>query len=106
MEGNAARGGVGYLDWDPFTAAQDDAAGFRIERTESSHDTVFVHLQISYPGTEPPKPMTVATTQLGGEWRLANIITPEANLARGLDSSLRAEKSAPDTRAFAGCTPQ
>ena len=103
MTGDSARGGIGYLDWDPFTAAQDDATGFHIEGSERRRDTVLVHLRISYPGTERAKAMTVAATPVKGEWRIANIITPDANLATGLDSSLRAEAKA-GTRTFAGCT--
>jgi hypothetical protein len=102
MEGDSARGGIGYLNWDPFTAAQDDATGFQVERATTARDTVLVQLSINYPGSNPSTAMTVATTQVDGQWRIANMVTAQANLARGLDSSLRAEAAAAH-HPFAGC---
>jgi hypothetical protein len=102
MDANSTRGDVGYLNWDPFAAAQDDAAGFHIERAESGHDSVLVHLRIDYPGSVASTAMTVAVTDVDGQWRIANIVTQQANLARGLDSSLRADSTTP-SQAFAAC---
>ena len=102
MQGDSARGGVGYLNWDPFTAAQDNATSFDVERAVFTGDTVVVHLRILYPADNPPTAMAVAATQVGRTWRIANIITPSANLARGLDSSLRAE-GPPAYKSVAGC---
>ena len=104
MAGDSARGGVGYLNWDPFTASQDDASAFHVDDAERAHDSVLVLVRVEYPGAaNRPTSMVVATTQVGGEWRIANIVTPAVNLAAGLDSSLRADSAAAN-RPYAGCS--
>lgn len=95
MDGAAARGDIGVLDWDPFTSAQDDANGFRVVDARRSHDTVLVRVAVlfDYPPPGSTRNVTVAVAPVDTAWRIANLVTPEFDLARGIDSALREDAS-------------
>ena len=95
---------VGFLNWDPFTRAQDDASGFRAVSATHAHDTVFVHVDVlfGYPPPGLPSPITVAVTRVDSTWRIADLIGPDVDLARFVDSSLR-DLAAQEHRPYASC---
>lgn len=95
---------VGFLNWDPFTRAQDDANGFRAVSATRAHDTVFVHVDVlfGYPPPGLPSPITVAVTRVDTTWRIADLIAPDVDLARFVDSSLR-DLAVQEHRPYASC---
>ncbi len=95
IDGSFTRGDPGFLDWDPFTTAQDDANGFQITGATRSHDTVLVHVAVlfGYPPPGQAQPITVAVTRVDTSWRIADLVTPDIDLARGVDSALREDAS-------------
>ena len=68
--------GVGYLNWDPFTGAQDEVGPFRFEDMTRVGDTVRV--RFSREGFEPKREsVTLAMRHLDGRWRIANFLYPD-----------------------------
>jgi hypothetical protein len=68
--------GVGYLNWDPFTGAQDDVGPFRFEEMTRIGDTVRV--RFSREGFEAKREsVTLAMRHLDGRWRIANFLYPD-----------------------------
>jgi hypothetical protein len=66
-------GGVGYLNRDPFTDAQDDVGPFRFENVRYADDTVMV--RFSREGYEHKRDsVTLAMRRIEGSWRIANFI--------------------------------
>jgi hypothetical protein len=65
--------GIGYLDWDPFTDAQDDVGPFRFEDVRQAGDTVMV--RFSREGYERKRDsVTLAMRRVDSTWRIANFI--------------------------------
>jgi hypothetical protein len=68
--------GVGYLNWDPFTGAQDEVGPFRFEDMTRVGDTVRV--RFSREGFELKREsVTLAMRHLDGRWRIANFLYPD-----------------------------
>jgi hypothetical protein len=68
--------GVGYLNWDPFTGAQDEVGPFRFEEITRVGDTVRV--RFSREGFEQKRrSVTLAMLHLDGLWRIANFLYPD-----------------------------
>ena len=68
-------GEVGYLNWDPFTGAQDDVGPFRLEDATRAGDTV--NVRFSREGFERKREdVTIAMLRVDGVWRIANFIYP------------------------------
>lgn len=89
MNGAASHGDLGYLDWDPFTGIQDDASGFFVDSARTSHDTVIVHVSLTFPSTPVSTyPMFVSTVRQGSQWRIADFRRDSLDLARELERSL------------------
>ena len=67
--------GIGYLNWDPFTGAQDDVGPFSFESTRAAGDTVnvlFTYLQ-------KRDSVVVSMKKVSGSWRIANFLYPGNN---------------------------
>lgn len=85
--------GVGYLNWDPFTGAQDDVGPFRFEEITRIGDTVRV--RYSREGFDHERTsVTLAMRYLDGRWRIANFLYPDntfchRDLAVGLTRQAR-----------------
>lgn len=68
--------GVGYLNWDPFTGAQDEVGPFRFEDMTRVGDTVRV--RFSREGLDSKREHVIlAMRHLDGRWRIANFLYPE-----------------------------
>jgi hypothetical protein len=68
--------GVGYLDWDPFTGAQDDVGPLRFEEMTRVGDTVRV--RFSREGfAQKRESVTLAMRYLDGRWLIANFLYPD-----------------------------
>lgn len=77
-----ATGAVGYIDFDPFTDAQDDASRFDVDAVRASHDTVYVDVNVRF-GAET-KRVTLAMLRRPDEWAIADFIYPHGDLALDL----------------------
>jgi hypothetical protein len=90
--------GVGYLNWDPFTGAQDDVGPFRFEEMTRVGDTVRV--RFSREGFEQKRAsVTLAMRQLDGRWRIANFLYPDnAVCHRDLAAGLMRYARSPDAK--------
>jgi hypothetical protein len=95
---------LGFLNWDPFTRAQDDANGFRVVSATHAHDTVFVQVDglFGYPPPGSPRPITVAVARVDTAWRIADFIAPDVDLVRFVDSSLR-DLAVQEHRSYTSC---
>jgi len=76
-------GEVGYLDFDPFTNAQDDAARFDLGAVRTSHDTVYVEVNVHF-SSEQSKLVTLAMLPAPEGWVIANFVYPDGDLAARL----------------------
>ncbi len=80
--------GIGYLNWDPFTAAQDDVGPFRRDSVSQAGDTVMVNF--SREGYDHKRlNVRLGMRYENGAWRIATFIYPDnppchADLARAL----------------------
>src|SRR5450830_1790243 len=77
-------GGIGYLNWDPFTAEQDDIGPFRRDTVSQAGDTVMV--SFSRDGNVRVR---LGMRYENGAWCIANFFYPDnspchRDLARGL----------------------
>jgi hypothetical protein len=82
-------GEIGYLNWDPFTAAQDDVGPFRYDGVSQAGDTVMVSFSREAPDHKRYVFVRLAMRYVNGAWRIGNFIYPgnsvcHADLARGL----------------------
>lgn len=92
--------GAGYLNWDPFTGAQDDVGPVTFEDAQHAGDTVMV--RFSY--LQRRDTVILAMTRVDGSWRIANFIYPfnspcHRDLALGLArfaKEIAAERSTND----------
>lgn len=67
---------VGYLNWDPFTAAQDAVGHFRFDEAMRVGDTTRV--RFSREGFEQKREsVTLAMRLIDGRWRIANFLYPD-----------------------------
>lgn len=97
-DAGAAQCGVGYLNFDPLTDAQDSVASYALGAPRANGDTVVIPVRIhsGFPGsTEPDEQLTVAMRQEGGTWRIANIVQSHSNLVKALDSTVAELRAAP-----------
>lgn len=96
--------GVGYLNWDPFTGAQDDVGPFRFEEVTRGGDTARV--RFSREGAAQQREIvTLAMRYVEGRWRIANFLYPDnarchRDLAVGL---VRYARSSAAERGNEGC---
>jgi hypothetical protein len=96
--------GVGYLNWDPLTGAQDDVGPLRFEQMTRVGDTVRV--RFSREGFERKREsVTLAMRHIDGRWRIANILYPDnvvchRDLAVGL---IRYARSSDGNHGADGC---
>jgi hypothetical protein len=82
---------IGVLSWDPFTDAQDDAAGFTHTSTRWANDTALVEFAIRFDSTYAPgaaRTVTLALTLEGDAWRIADFRSRGQSLAASIRSSL------------------
>jgi hypothetical protein len=97
--------GVGYLNWDPFTGAQDDVGPFRFESTRRLGDTVLV--RFSRPGLDSARvSIGLAMRLVDGASRIADFVYPEHSPChRALSLGLRRSRApqAATTPADSGC---
>jgi len=75
-------GDIGYLDFDPFTDAQDDATRFDVGAVRTSHDTVYVEVNVHF-GTDVRR-LTLAMQATPDGWAIADFIYPDGDLAANL----------------------
>ena len=81
---------IGVLNWDPFTEAQDDAAGFTHTSTRWANDTALVEFAIRFDSTYAPGSATTVTLALTleqAEWRIADFLSRGRSLATSIRSS-------------------
>lgn len=91
----AAQCGVGFIDFDPFTNAQDDASGYSVKQAHASHDTVYVPVVLSYPGGQQSG-IALGMVDASGGWRIANFVHADWDLAAKLrESNAEARKTPP-----------
>jgi len=80
--------GIGYLNWDPFTGAQDEVGPFRFESITRVGDTIRVRFSRERLDHRRGS-VTLAMRLLDGQWRIANFLYPDneacnRDLAAGL----------------------
>jgi photosystem II stability/assembly factor-like uncharacterized protein len=63
---------IGYLDWDPFTGAQDEVGAFRLEGARQAGDTILV----SFSYLQRRDTVTLAMRRVDSTWRIANFMYP------------------------------
>jgi hypothetical protein len=76
---NASRE-ISYIDFDPFTNAQDDAARFDVGTARVSHDTVYVDVDLRF-GAGDTGRVTLAMLPTPNGWAIADFIYPDSDLA-------------------------
>ncbi len=85
---NDARGDLGYINFDPFTAAQDDAASFRLLRTRASGDTAYAEFAILFGGAagsgDNPHHITLAMVRGRQRWQIADLISDAGSISAGI----------------------
>jgi hypothetical protein len=74
---------IGYIDFDPFTNAQDDAARFDVGAAHLSHDTVYVDVDLRF-GAGDTGRVTLAMLPSPIGWAIADFIYPDGDLAVAL----------------------
>jgi hypothetical protein len=89
----SSTGEIGYIDFDPFTDAQDDAATYTVGTARSAHDTVFVQVAVAFPravgnGHEQRR-ITLPMLRADAGWQIANFVYPERDLAHDLKRTQR-----------------
>src|SRR5205823_1810920 len=82
-------GDIGYLNWDPFTAAQDETGPFRYDSFFRAGDTVMVSFSRDDSDHKRYIFVRLAMRYVNGAWRIGNFIYPgnpacHTDLARGL----------------------
>jgi hypothetical protein len=84
----SSTGEVGYIDFDPFTEAQDDAAAYAIGSARTAHDTVLVEVAVTFPPAvgngHEQQHLTLAMLPTPGGWKIANFLSPVRDLAADL----------------------
>jgi hypothetical protein len=87
----SSTGEIGYIDFDPFTDGQDDAASYTVGTARRAHDTVFVEVAIAFPGAvgngHEQHRVTLAMLRARAGWQIANFVYPDRDLARDLARS-------------------
>jgi hypothetical protein len=96
--GGEAQCGVGYLNFDPLTSAQDDVASYTLGQPSAHADTALIPVRIhaDYPapkGTD--EALTLATVREAGRWRIANIVRRDGDLVSGLRQSVAEFRATP-----------
>lgn len=88
-------GEIGYIDFDPFTAAQDDASSFAVASGRSAHDTVLVDVTITYPpgSSDRSARVTLAMVPSPVGWQIGNFIYADHDLAGGLLRAAQGDSS-------------
>jgi hypothetical protein len=86
----SSTGEIGYIDFDPFTDAQDDAASYTVGRARAAHDTVLVEVAVAFPpavgnGHEQRR-ITLPMLRARAGWQIANFVYPDRDLAHDLKS--------------------
>jgi hypothetical protein len=88
LEDMSSTGEIGYIDFDPFTDAQDDAARYTVGAARSAHDTVLVEVAIAFPGAvgngHEQRRVTLAMLRASAGWQIANFVYSDTDLARNL----------------------
>lgn len=74
---------IGHIDFDPFTSAQDDAARFDVGAAHTSHDTVYVDVDLRF-GAGDMGRVTLAMLPAPTGWVIADFIYPDGALAVAL----------------------
>jgi hypothetical protein len=84
----SSTGEVGYIDFDPFTDAQDDAASYAVGTARLTHDTVLVEVAVTFPPAvgngHEQRHITLAMLPALGGWKIANFMSPDRDLAADL----------------------
>ena len=84
----SSTGEIGYIDFDPFTDAQDDAATYKVGAAHPAHDTVLVEVAVTFPAAvgngHEQQHITLAMLPTPSGWRIANFMSPDRNLASDL----------------------
>jgi len=84
----SSTGEIGYIDFDPFTDAQDDAASYAVGTARPAHDTVLVEVAVAFPpavgnGREQRR-ITLPMLRARAGWQIANFVYPDGDLAHDL----------------------
>jgi hypothetical protein len=84
----APTGEIGYIEFDPFTDAQDDAATYTVGVPKTANDTVLVPVELTFgsaTGTgHERRRVTLAMVPAPSGWQIANIIYADHDLMTGL----------------------
>src|SRR5262245_4299440 len=83
--GGAAQCGVGFLDFNPLTSAQDNVGSSTLGPPKALGETVFVPVRI-HPGLSSPSDenATIAMLKDGGSWRIGNVIHSDWDMVSSL----------------------
>jgi hypothetical protein len=94
--GGAAQCGVGFLNFNPFTNAQDSVASYTLGSPEARADTVLVPVRIhSGSANDGDRTAAIAMVKEGGSWRIGNMIHSDWDLVSGLTRSVAELRAAP-----------
>ena len=92
----AAQCGVGFLNFDPFTSAQDSVAGYTLGSPKALADTVLVPVRIhANLANDSDRNSTVAMVRDGGSWRVGNMMHSNGELVSDLTRSVAELRAAP-----------
>jgi Protein of unknown function (DUF3828) len=84
----SSTGEIGYIDFDPFTDAQDDAATYTVGAAHPAHDTVLVEVAVTFPPAvgngHEQQHITLAMLPTLGGWKIANFMSSDRDLAADL----------------------
>jgi hypothetical protein len=77
--------GVGVLDYDPFSDAQDNAQRFALGTPHASHDTVYVPVDVRFDSPrEAHRSVTLAMVRAGSGWQIGDFIDQTGSLVAQL----------------------
>jgi hypothetical protein len=93
LDDMSSTGEIGYIDFDPFTDSQDDAASYTAGKVRLAHDTALVEVEVTFPpgvgnGHEERR-ITLAMLQTPAGWQIANFVYPDRDLANDLTRAAR-----------------
>ena len=81
---NDPSGDLGYLNYDPFTSAQDDVPSFRLLRVRASADTAYAEFATGHrtavAARDATSDVTLALVRSADHWRIADILNGQYSL--------------------------
>ena len=82
---NDPSGDLGYVNFDPFTGAQDDVPPVQLRRVRASGDTAYAEFGEAVGARRDNSDVvTLALVRSGRRWQIADILHSDASLAAGI----------------------